>query len=232
MPTLTHQKPLNSYDSRRRKKRRRSSSPAARFFRKLRLILLLILAAAVAVIYITNLCVIRSTRAQIVTLPNAPMDINHADDILVLGCGVRDSSTPTPMLKDRLDTAASLWTYQISSNLILSGHPQDPKGDEVAVMNEYLSSRYSIPQTSLIPDDKGLSTRDSVRRIDEVYHGERIVIVSQRYHLYRALYLANRQGLVAYGVPAKNIRYHGQLLRDAREVFARTKDCFLAFAPL
>jgi len=76
-------------------------------------------------------------------------------------------------------------------------------------------------------DHAGISTYDSVYRAKEIFQAKKIIIVSQEYHLPRALYIARALGLNAYGISAKPNDYSGQVARDFREVLARNKDFFL-----
>ena len=75
-------------------------------------------------------------------------------------------------------------------------------------------------------DHAGFSTYESMYRAKEVFCARRVVIVTQKYHLYRAIYVARALGLEAYGVAAAGDDYGGQLYRDIREVLARNKDFF------
>ena len=77
-------------------------------------------------------------------------------------------------------------------------------------------------------DHAGFSTYESMYRARDVFGAKRIVVVSQDYHLYRALYVAERLGLDAYGVPADLRPYAGQEARELREVLARNKDFLTA----
>lgn len=72
-------------------------------------------------------------------------------------------------------------------------------------------------------DHAGFSTYESILRAREIFLVGRLVIVTQEYHLYRALYIANALGLEAYGVPVRK-SYEHQGSREFREVFARSKD--------
>ena len=85
-----------------------------------------------------------------------------------------------------------------------------------------------IPQEAILTDPLGLSTYDSIARLSALYEGKRVLIVTQSYHLYRALYVAERLGLEAYGVSADLRSYVGQIKYDVREVAARCKDVFYA----
>ena len=73
-------------------------------------------------------------------------------------------------------------------------------------------------------DHAGFSTYESIYRAKEIFKAKKIIIVSQEYHLYRALYIANALGIEAVGVSATKRDYGGQLIRDIREVLARAKD--------
>ena len=87
-----------------------------------------------------------------------------------------------------------------------------------------------VPEEDIITDDLGLSTFESVNRAKKVYGIENAVIVTQKYHLYRALYIAKSRGIAAVGVPADLHTYGGQLFRDIREIPARVKDFILSTA--
>ena len=73
-------------------------------------------------------------------------------------------------------------------------------------------------------DYAGISTYDSIYRMKHVFKLKKIVIVTQKYHLYRALYIAQSLGIEAYGIDATKVRYVGQSYRDLREILARNKD--------
>jgi vancomycin permeability regulator SanA len=73
-------------------------------------------------------------------------------------------------------------------------------------------------------DHAGISTYDSIYRAKEIFQAEKLIIVTQEYHLYRALYISDSLGVEAYGVSAAPTIYAGQKLREAREIIARTKD--------
>jgi vancomycin permeability regulator SanA len=148
-----------------------------------------------------------------------------ADCILVLGASVRENGSPSLMLRDRLDTSIGLYEIGVSDRLLMSGDHSSPYYDEVTAMKSY-AVEAGIPSTDIFLDHAGLSTYESIYRAKYVYGAQRIVIVTQSYHLYRALYLADALGLEAVGVSCDTVRYNGQILRDVREVAARVKDYF------
>lgn len=145
------------------------------------------------------------------------------DCILVLGCGVRDDGTPSPMLRDRLDCALSLYRAGASEKLLLSGDHGTKGYNEVGAMKRYMLEQ-GVPSEDLFLDHAGFSTYDSIYRAKAVFQAEKVLIVTQNYHLYRALYLADALGLEAQGAPSAGENYSGQTMRDLREILARCKD--------
>lgn len=154
-----------------------------------------------------------------------------ADCILVLGCGVREDGSPSLMLRDRLEKGIALYEAGAAPKLLMSGDHGRKDYDEVNLMKKYAMDK-GVPSEDIFMDHAGFSTYDSMYRARDVFRAERIIIVSQEYHLYRALYLAEKLGLEAYGVPARDVNYHGQAYREFREILARAKDfCTAVFQP-
>lgn len=148
-----------------------------------------------------------------------------ADCILVLGAGVR-GSTPSPMLMDRLNQGIALYEAGASDRLLMSGdHGQDDY-DEVNVMKR-IAVEAGVPSAQVFMDHAGFSTYESLIRARDVFEVRRVIIVSQKEHLYRALMIAKTLGLEAVGVAAEEIPYGGQWARDIRESVARIKDLVL-----
>jgi vancomycin permeability regulator SanA len=129
------------------------------------------------------------------------------------------------MLSDRLDRGVLIYNLGVSDKLLMSGDRTDEYYDEVRVMTAYAENS-GVPENAIIQDPEGYSTYESMYRAVNVYGVKRMVIVTQRYHLYRALYIARELGIEAYGVAAEDIRYSGQTKRDVREILARCKDVF------
>ncbi len=146
-----------------------------------------------------------------------------ADCILVLGCGVREDGSPSLMLQDRLDMGITLYEIGASDRLLMSGDHGKKEYDEVNAMKAYALER-GIPSEAVFMDHAGFSTYDSMYRARDVFCAEKVIVVSQLYHLPRALYIAERMGLEAYGVGAEDISYRGQAYREFREMLARAKD--------
>jgi vancomycin permeability regulator SanA len=146
-----------------------------------------------------------------------------ADCVLVLGAGLRPDGSPSLMLRDRLDRAVELYNAGAAPKLLLSGDNGTVSYNEVAAMKKYVLGA-GIPAKDVFLDYAGFSTYESMVRARSVFMARRVIVVTQRYHLYRALYDADRQGLTAVGVAARDIAYRGQKKRDLREIPARSQD--------
>lgn len=153
----------------------------------------------------------------------AAAELSGMDCIMVLGCGLRPDGTPTRMLKDRLDQGIALYQSGVAPKLLMSGDHGRVKYDEVNKMKQYAID-LGVPSEDIFMDHAGFSTYESMYRSREVFQVERMIVVTQEYHLYRAVYNGNHLGVETYGVAAKKVRYGGQRRRDLREVLARNKD--------
>ena len=182
------------------------------------LVLCICLAAAAAVFGI-NFFVKSSSEKYILTPENAG---SGYDCILVLGCGVY-GNTPSHMLEDRLLQGIELCKNGASDKMLMSGDHGKKDYDEVNVMKNFAVERGIDPE-NIFMDHAGFSTYESMYRAKEVFKAEKILIVTQKYHLYRAIYDARALGMEAYGVASDPRTYSGQLYRDIREILARNKD--------
>lgn len=182
--------------------------------------LLKLIVVFVLIIVLINLYIIISVKNKIVE----DIEDNDYDCILVLGAGIRGKN-PSPMLEDRLITAIELYNKGLAPKILVSGDHENNDYDEVNVMKNYLIEN-GIPSEDVFMDHAGLSTYDSVYRTKKIFKAGKVVIVTQRYHLYRSLYISKRIGLNSYGVSANKQSYAFQLKRDIREIAARIKDFF------
>lgn len=188
----------------------------------LRFVGALLLLSVVAVL-VVNLTVWGTEEGKIITAEQAATLEEPFDCILVLGAGVWADGSPSPMLQDRLEVAMELYFSEVSDRLLMSGDHMQHDYNEVGVMKQYAVSA-GVPSEVIFLDHAGLSTYESVWRAKEIYEAERILIVTQEYHLYRALYIADALGMEAYGVAADLRPYKNQTGRDVREWVARVKD--------
>ena len=156
--------------------------------------------------------------------PESITEITDADCIIILGCGVYSNGKPSWMLKDRLERGIELYKQGVAHKIIMSGDHGSKYYDEVNVMKQYAIDE-GVPSEDVFMDHAGFSTYESMYRAAEIFEADSAVIVSQEYHLYRAVYIAEKLGIKAYGI---NADYHhvygGEKYREAREILARCKD--------
>ena len=185
----------------------------------IKIIIFLVIIITIIVIGI-NIYVVFKSKSKIKDIEK--IDYNNIDCIFVLGAGIRGNN-PSPMLEDRLLTSIDLYNDNIANKIIVSGDHGTVDYDEVNVMKKYLTDQ-GIPSESIFMDHAGFSTYDSIYRAKEIFEAKKIIVVTQEYHLYRALYIAQKMNIDAYGVVANRRTYKFQLKRDIREIAARTKD--------
>lgn len=177
-----------------------------------------------------NAYVVSSTKERVITVAEA-VKLDELDCILVLGCLVKADGTPSDMLRDRLTVATELYFEmergEKDTPLLMSGDHGREEYNEVYAMKQFAIAA-GVDSSEVFMDHAGFSTYESIYRAKEIFGADKIVIVTQDYHLSRALYIAQSLGIEAYGVAADARTYSGQLVRDLREVLARNKDFFYA----
>lgn len=193
-------------------------------------VLTIAVAILVSVPFLVSAAMCASVRDRILTLDEAA--ILDADAILVLGARVWDNGEPSGILEDRLITGIAAYEAGASSRLLMSGDHGQEDYDEVNAMKTY-AIEAGVPSEDIFMDHAGFSTYESLYRARDVFAVKTVVIVTQRYHLYRALYIAERMGLTAYGIAADIRSYPGMPRFEARELFARLKDfVYTLYMPL
>lgn len=178
----------------------------------------------ISIIIAINIVVISNTKGRIYTVEELKEE--EYDAILVLGAGLKNNK-PSKMLKERLDAAKELYDNKIANVIIVSGDHGRINYDEVNVMKQYLIDN-GIPSEDIYMDHAGFNTYDSMYRAKSIFGVDSMVVVTQKYHLYRAMYIAKRLGIKVSGYDALKKTYSGQTYRNIREVLARVKDFFLA----
>lgn len=163
------------------------------------------------------------TGARHIITPDEAAGLTDVDCILVLGCYVHENGVPSDMLADRLRRGVELQKAGVSPKLLMSGDHGRSEYNEVEAMKQYAIDA-GVASADIFMDHAGFSTYESMYRAKEVFCAKKIVIVTQEYHLKRAVYAARALGLEAYGVAADYHRYRDQFPRDCREVLARVKD--------
>ena len=185
--------------------------------KKLFMYLTIIIIIAILLVLAINEYIKSTTTSRIVN-----SNLNDVDCIIILGAGLRNNG-PSPMLEDRLEKGIELYNNGISNKILMSGDHSTDIHDEVNIMKTYAINK-GIPSSNIFMDHAGISTYDSIYRAKHIFKAKKIVIVTQKYHLYRALYIAEKLGIDAYGVETNPIEYRGDTYRNIREIIARTKD--------
>ena len=190
-------------------------------------VLIFVIAGIALLIGITaislSVYMVKATEKSVFTADTFKND-EKADCILILGAGVKDDK-PKPMLRDRLLTGIELYKSGAAKKIIMSGDHGRADYDEVNVMRAFALEQ-GVRAEDIFLDHAGFSTYDSVYRAKNIFGAENIIIVSQKYHLYRALYISEKLDVKAACVSANLNTYGGQLKRDIREIIARDKDFF------
>ena len=145
------------------------------------------------------------------------------DCILVLGCGLTEAGEPKQMLRARLDCAIGLYKEGVSEKLLMSGDHGRVTYDEVNAMKDY-AIKEGVPSGDIFMDHAGFSTYETMYRAKAIFEVQSACIVTQEYHLYRAVFDAEKMGIAAVGVCAEQNHTVKQAYREMREITARNKD--------
>jgi len=186
------------------------------------LVLLGLAVLGAAAVFGINAHVKHSAADRILTSEEAA-ELADVDCIMVLGCQVKDNGKPSDMLADRLRRGIEVYELGAAPKLLMSGDHGQKEYDEVNTMKQ-VAIDADIPSSDVFMDHAGFSTYESVYRARDIFEADKIIIITQEYHLYRALFIAEKLGVEAYGVAADYHTYYGQAMRDFREILARNKD--------
>lgn len=175
----------------------------------------------IAVVAASNIYMTVSTNDRVFTESRALPSSVNAEAIVVLGARVYEDGTPSVVLTDRLVVGLELWQEGRAPVIVVSGS-NAPEQPQVDVMAEWLEDR-GVPPDAIIHDEGGVNTYDSMWRARHEYGLSRVIVVSQKFHLARAIYNGERQGLEVWAV-ASDIQPYRKLWQwQVREWGARTK---------
>lgn len=163
---------------------------------------------------------VQSYKKYIYNIGDVPKEY---DVIIVLGAGVRADGTPSDILVDRLETAVNVYNKGRDNTLLLSGDHGTEVYNEVRAMKNYVM-KYNLDEKKIFMDHAGFSTYDTMYRAKEVFKVNKAIIVTNKYHLSRALYIARRLGIDAYGVASDRREYELMDKYKRRELLAQLKD--------
>jgi SanA protein len=186
-------------------------------YRKFLLIVVWIFAINVVFVLFANVWIIGSTRSQIHEKQDLDFESRTA---LVLGTSYNTvEGEQNQFFHDRIITVARLFKLGLAKEIILSGSTTKYYNEPLAMRNSL--AKLGVPDSILITDDGGMRTLDSVVRCKELFNKDRIVIITQRFHAYRALFISNYYDVDAVVV----ITQQGALPNSTgvliREFFAR-----------
>ena len=150
---------------------------------------------------------------------------NNFDCVLVLGAGVWGDG-PSHLLEERLNKGVEVYNTGCTNRILMTGDHGREEYDEVNVMKNFAVEKGAVAE-EVFMDHAGFSTYESMYRAKEVFQVKKVLIVTQKYHLYRAVYNARKLGLDAYGVAADgqyNFSLPVRAYNNFRESLARCKD--------
>lgn len=194
-----------------------------KIFKKTLFVLLCVIVLGIAFVAIVNISMIAYSQQFTLSVDDAA-SLTDVDCIMVLGCGVRGNS-PTPLLADRLMRGVEVFKSGAAPKILMSGDHGQTDYDEVNVMKQYALDA-NIAESDIFMDHAGFSTYESMYRAKAIFGIDKMIIVTQEYHLTRAVFIARKLGIEAYGIVSDHRSFSGQFYRDCREVLARVKDLF------
>ena len=193
-----------------------------KFKKAISLLLLLVLIFAQVPILINTYMYEFSSR-YFLTVEEASKE--NFDCVLVLGAGVWGDG-PSHLLEERLNKGVEVYNTGCTNRILMTGDHGREEYDEVNVMKSFAIEKGAVAE-EVFMDHAGFSTYESMYRAKEVFQVKKVVIVTQKYHLYRAVYNARKLGLDAYGVAADGQYIFSLPVRaynNFRESLARCKD--------
>ncbi len=195
----------------------RSFSKPKRILRKAAQIIIITTLAMFFIVGILRITMILNGRSSVFTIDQIP----KAQAALVLGAGLLPDETPSDPLRDRIDTAVALYKAGRVEKLLMSGDNRFIYYNEPEAMKNYAIS-LGIPESDIVLDYAGRRTYDSCYRASAIFGLDEVIVITQNYHLPRALFLCNHLNLKAVGVPADSTHYlrHRYFYWRAREILA------------
>lgn len=141
-----------------------------------------------------------------------PTEVPQSRAAVVFGAGLLHDGTPSPVLKDRVATAVGLYQAGKVEKILMSGDNRFVDYNEPAAMKEYAMSM-GVPEDAIVLDYAGRRTYDTCYRAKEIFGLQEAILVTQRYHLPRALFTCQGMGISVNGVAADLRQYHTHSLR-------------------
>ncbi|MCI5727036.1 MAG: YdcF family protein [Clostridium sp.] len=192
-----------------------------RVFKVLLISLSVILIGIIACAFMIN-CVDEKGVKNIISFEE--ISDNEVDAIIVLGAGVKEDGSPCQMLEDRLKTAIAVYNkLDKKCKILLSGDHGQDNYNEVKTMKKYILDNLSISESDIFMDHAGFSTYDTMYRAKDIFEVNKAIVITNEYHLPRALYLAQKKNIEALGVASDLREYSGIDYYKFRERFSQIK---------
>lgn len=185
---------------------------------------ILILTGIIAVSFM-NILIIAKADDYIISAEEAK-DLN-ADCIIVLGALVYQDGSLSDILQHRVMTGVELLNMGASDRLLMSGDNSRETYNESAAMKSY-AVKMGVAGEKVFQDYAGFSTYETMYRARDIFQAKRVIIVTQKFHISRAVFLARSLGLEAYGVTCDRGTYKNEFLNNLRETGARVKSIYSA----
>lgn len=205
----------------------KSLLPEKKFNIKLRTVLFCVVFSALTLLLVNGL--VKNVGTSHMITVDEVSKLDNVDCVIVLGCQVREDGSLSDMLHDRLSRGIEVYNAVEDTKLLMSGDHGRVDYNEVGAMKKFAVDS-GVPSEDVFMDHAGFSTYETMYRAKEVFDAKKVIVVTQEYHLSRALYIAEELGLEAYGVESDLRGYMGQSRRDVREVLARCKDFMMTIA--
>lgn len=188
-------------------------------------ILALLFLISVAAVCFLNIWVIEKADDYVISAEEAKE--LKADCIIVLGALVYSDGSLSDILQHRVMTGVELYNMGASERLLMSGDNSRANYNESAAMKAY-AVQLGVPSEKVFQDYAGFSTYETMYRARDVFQAKKVIIVTQKFHISRAVYLARSLGLEAYGVTCDRGTYQSAVLNNLRETGARVKAVYSA----
>ncbi len=192
--------------------------------KKLFVITAVLLTLALLFVGICNVIVIASAAGRTVTFDEASK-LGDIDCIIVLGAFVKEDGSLSNVLDERVRMGARLYLNGASDRILMSGDHTRENYNEVGAMKAH-AAEMGIDKNAIFTDHAGIDTYDTMYRARDVFKAKRVIIVTQKFHLSRAVFIARSLGLDAYGVACDEGYRYLNVITEAREIVARTKYIF------
>jgi vancomycin permeability regulator SanA len=190
-----------------------------KWFWRITLMLLIVGLFTLSCIYLTNRHIqsVAGRKLQI-SMTEIPVE-NPMRVAIVFGAKVWDDKSPSPVLYDRVLTAAELYRAGRVEKILMSGDNPTENYDEPSAMKE-TAVRLGVPESDVVLDFAGRRTYDTCYRAKEIFEIQKAVLVTQEFHLPRALYLCNNLGVDSIGITADRRKYEAEKYWKFREFFS------------